>query len=48
MLNSGQTQDMTLAAITRNIMMDAAKSDIDLQVINILGVDNTIAALLSR
>ena len=46
--NSGKTQDMTLAAITRNIMMEAAKYDIDLQVIHILGVDNKIADLLSR
>ena len=47
-LNSGKTQDMTLAAIARNIMMEAAKYDIDLQVIHILGVDNKIADLLSR
>ena len=46
-LNSGTTQDMTLAAIALNIMMEAAKYDIDLQVIHILGVDNKIADLLS-
>ena len=34
-LNSGKTQNMTLTAITRNIMMEAAKYDIDLQVIHI-------------
>ena len=47
-LNSGKIQDMTLVAITRNITMEAAKYDIDLQVIHILGVDNKIADLLSR
>ena len=47
-LNSGKTQDLTLAAIARNIMMDVAQHDIDLQVIHILGVDNKIADLLSR
>ena len=47
-LNSVKTQGMTLAAIARNIMMEAAKYDIDLQVIHILGVDNKIADLLSR
>ena len=47
-LNSGKTQDMTLAAIAWNIMMEAAKHDIDLQVIHILGVDSKIADLLSR
>ena len=47
-LNSGKTQDMALAARARNIMMEAAKHDIDLQVIHILGVDNKIADALSR
>ena len=47
-LNSGKTQDLTLAAIARNIMMEIAEQDIDLQVIHILGVENKIADLLSR
>ena len=47
-LNSEKTQDLTLAAITRNIMMDIAQHDIDLQVVHILGVDNKLADLLSR
>ena len=47
-LNSGRTQDLTLAAIARNIMMDISENDIDLQVIHILGVNNKIADLLSR
>ena len=34
-LNSGKIQDFTLAAITRNIMMELVKYDIDLQVIHI-------------
>ena len=33
-LNSGKTQDLTLAAIARNIMMDIAQRDIDLQVVH--------------
>ena len=41
-LNSGKTQDVTLAAIARNIMMEAAKYDIDLQVIHILRVDKKL------
>ena len=44
-LNSGKTQDMTLAAIARNVKMEAAKHDIDLQVIHISGVDNNADAL---
>ena len=32
-LNSGKTQDMTPAAITRNVIMEVAKYDIDLLVI---------------
>ena len=47
-LNSGKTQDLTLAAIARNIMMDISENDIDLQVIHILGIHNKIANLLSR
>ena len=47
-LNSGKTQDLTLAAMARNINMLLAVEDIELQVIHILGVDNNIADLLSR
>ena len=44
-LNSGKTQDLTLAAITRNILMDIY--DIELQVVHFLEVDNKIADLFS-
>ena len=47
-LNSGKTQDMTLAAMARNINMLLALEDIELHVIHILGSDNNIADLLSR
>ena len=47
-LNLGKTQDLTLAGIARNIMIDIAQYDTDLQVVHILGVDNKIADLLSR
>ena len=47
-LNSGKTQDLMLATIARNIMMDISENDIDLQVIHILGIHNKIADLLSR
>ena len=47
-LNSGKTQDLTLAAIARNIKMDISQNDIDLQVIHILGIHNKIPDLLSR
>ena len=47
-LNSGKTQDLTLAGIARNIMMEMSEQDIDLQVIHILGVENKVADLLSR
>ena len=47
-LNSGKTQDLTLAAMARNINMLLAVEDIELQVIHILGSDNKIADLLSR
>ena len=33
-VNSGKTQDLTLAAFARNIMMDIAQCDIDLQVVH--------------
>ena len=48
MIISGKTQDMALAAITKYIMMEAVKYDINLQVIHILVVDNKITDLLSR
>ena len=44
-LNSGKSQDMTLAAMARNINMLLAVEDIELQVIHILGSDNKIADL---
>ena len=47
-LSSGKTQDLTLAAIARNIMMEISEQDIDLQVVHILGVENKIADLLCR
>ena len=47
-LNSGKTQDLTLAAMARNINMLLAVKDIELQIIHILGTDNKIADLLSR
>ena len=47
-LNSGKTQDLTLAAMARNINMLLAVEDIELQVIHILGSDNKVADLLSR
>ena len=47
-LNSDKTQDLILAAIARNIMMEISEQDIDLQVIHILGVENKVADLLSR
>ena len=42
--NSSRTEDMILAAITRNIAMEA---DINIKVIHILGTQNTIADSLS-
>ena len=47
-LNLGRAQDLTLAAIARNIMMDISENDIDLQVVHILGIHNKIVDLLSR
>ena len=47
-LNSGRTCDLTLSAIARNIMMETATHDIELQMVHILGADNKIADLLSR
>ena len=47
-LNSGRTRDLTLVAIARNIQMQLATWDINLQVNHIAGKDNQIADLLSR
>ena len=47
-LGSGHTRDLTLAAIARNIQLQVATWDINLQVIHIPGKDNQIADLLSR
>ena len=47
-LNSGKTRDLTLAAIARNIFMEAAHFDIFLKTIHIMGVHNDIADSLSR
>ena len=47
-LNSGRTRDLTLAAIARNIQLQVATWDINLQVNHIAGKDNHIADLLSR
>ena len=48
LLNTGKSQDFTLAAMARNINMILAVEDIELQVIHILGSDNKIADLPSR
>ena len=47
-LNSGKTRDLTLAATARNIQLQVATWDINLQVNHIAGKDNHIADLLSR
>ena len=47
-LNNGRTKDRTLGAIARNIQMIAAIKDINLNVVHILGKNNTVADLLSR
>ena len=47
-LNNGRTNDRTLTAIARNIQMIAAIKDINLNVVHILGKNNTVADLLSR
>ena len=47
-LGSGCTRDLTLAAIARNIQLQLATWDINLQVIHIPGKENQIADLLSR
>ena len=47
-LGSGRTRDLTLAAIARNIQLQLATWDINLQVIHIPGKENQTADLLSR
>ena len=47
-LNSGKTRDLTLAAIARNIFMEAASYDIFFKIVHIIGVANGIADSLSR
>ena len=42
-LNSGKTCDLTLAAIARNIVMEAAQFDLLLKTVHIMGVVNEIA-----
>ena len=45
-LNSGRTRDLTLAAIARNIQLQVATWDLNLQVIHIAGNENHVADLL--
>ena len=47
-LNSGKTRDPDLAEISRNIFMQCALDDINLQIEHIPGRNNQIADLLSR
>ena len=47
-LGLGRTRDLTLAAIARNIQLQMATWDINLQVVHIPGKENQIADLLSR
>ena len=47
-LGLGPTRDLTLAAIARNIQLQLATWDINLQVIHIPSKENQIADLLSR
>ena len=47
-IKSGRTRDMILAAYARNICMLAAVFDIEITVIHLPGVENTVADLLSR
>ena len=46
-LNSGATRDLTLAATARNVFMESARCDINLNIIHILGKNNPIGDLLS-
>ena len=47
-LNNGKTKDKLLAAISRNIFMEAAQFDISLIISHVAGKANIIADLLSR
>ena len=47
-MKSGKTRDMVLAAYARNIHMLASVFDIEITVIHLPGVENTVADLLSR
>ena len=47
-LRTGKTRDPFLAACARNIWLESALSDIDLQYGHIRGVDNRVADMLSR
>ena len=47
-IKSGRTRDMILAAYARNICMLTAVFDIEITVIHLPGVENTVADLLSR
>ena len=47
-LNSGKTRDLALAAIAKNIFMEAAQADILLKTVHIMGKVNDIADSLSR
>ena len=47
-LNNGKTHDLTLAAIVRNIKMQAAIKNISLYVVHMLDKNNVIADLPSR
>ena len=47
-INSGKTKDAVLAAMARNVQMLLAKYNIALTVIHVLGVNNTVADVLSR
>ena len=48
MLKNGKTSDNTLAAIARNIQMQAAKDNIILKVVHVQVKQNTAADVLSR
>ena len=47
-INTGKTRDNILAALARNIAMEAATADIHISTIHILGKHNVIADCLSR
>ena len=47
-MSSSRTRDLTLAAIHRNILMECARFDIELQTIHIPGKSNVVADALSR